>query len=176
MRDNDMEDSQTSIDQEFFCRLYQRYWWMCGLFFLSFLFIVGGCKTSKPPYDPDRTEDIQRIVVYDVDPSRNPDVYTKSLEELATFTHANFDQDLFCKYLKTATYSRHGGLHRGGNLVVIVHKDGSEIRMSLAYSGSLRSKDKGIYTSTNKSMDDEFKREHRRIVVDVFIPARKKRI
>lgn len=148
---------------------------MCGLFFLSFLFIVGGCKTSKPPYDPDRTEDIQRVVVYDVDPSRNPDVYTKSLEELDPFTHADFDRDLFCKYLKTTTCSKHGGLHRGGNLLVIVFDDSTEIRMFLAYSGSLRSKDNGIYTSTNISMDEEFEREHRRIVVDMFIPARKKK-
>jgi hypothetical protein len=137
--------------------------------------ICGGCKATKAPYDPSQAKDINRIILYDIDPSRNPEAYTMPLDQLETLTHSDFNRELFCKYLTTATYSKKGSFHRGGNLVIIVHKDGTTYRMMLAYSGSLRSKEKGMYSSTNESLQNEFRGEHRRIVEDVFIPARKKR-
>ena len=146
----------------------------------SFLAIVllclgDGCDVTEAPYDDSRLEEIERVIVFDVGPSRNPGVYSESIEKLATYTQADFDLDLFRRYIKSSKYSRgRGSFHMGGNLLIVCHKDGSEHRMMITYNGSLRSQKKGIYVSENDGIKYNFRKEHRRIVVDIFIPRRKR--
>lgn len=136
--------------------------------------VCKGCDNKGASRDEIRLEGIERVVIYDVSPSRNPGVYTESIEELSAYTHANFDVEVFRNYINASEYSiRLDTFHMGGNLIIVMYKDSSAHRMMIVYTGSLRSREKGIYVSEDESAKNAFKKEHRRILVEVFIPQRK---
>ncbi len=136
---------------------------------------AGGCARKQPGSSIVKLEEIKHVAVFAVDPSRHSEAYTQSVDDLKkTYKEADFNTDVFCRYVKSSQYSVElGAYHRGGNLLIVLYEDGTEERMLIAYYGSLRGKKKGhLFTSDDGIAQDAFKQEHKRIVEEVFISQR----
>lgn len=151
---------------------------ICILLSMFVLLIISGCQDDMAKLLKNQIETTVSIVVYDVDPIRNPEVRTCELSELEKYSSAEFDYDTFISVVEECQFVKKRGLSKtvymGGNLGIVKLPNEEIMRVAVLYNGFLYVFEGKYYLEVkNPGLAMRYKTEHERIVQKIFIPNRR---